>query len=128
MGGGIMLPNKERLARVMIYRTGHDVEIMRADGTATENKYGKVSDTDVSYTKVADETARRMYNRRDREPSEGGVDGGRINTDSPRIAMFKDTAAQEDDRLVFETGEEYVLDEAIERDTHTEFRVSLING
>lgn len=123
------LQSKRRHLAVTIRRLGSAATITRPDGTATENKYNKRSSEDVTYEHVADTVARQFYQRDSDEPTEGGVSGGRIDTDNPRIALPHDTPAQEDDRITFDdTGRTYVLDERVHRDTHAEFRVSLVQG
>lgn len=127
MSPNMLFPGKQRLATVMLHRVGTDVEIKRADGTATENKYGKVSDTDVSWSTVANEVAYRLYKYKDDFPNESRALGGRVNTDNPFIAFPRDTDAQEDDRVVFaDDNKEYVLDELHARQTHYEFQSTLV--
>lgn len=121
------LDSKRQHAEVVINRVGHDVTIERPDGSTTENKYNKRSSTDVTYTQVAQEVGRRLYRRDSDQPNEGGVSGGRVDTDNPRIALPFQTAAEEDDRVTFQNDNRtYVLDERIYYDTHAEFRATLV--
>lgn len=110
----------------ILYRVGKEVDIARPDNVATENRYGKLSDQDRSYSDVDTEYARRMYNSGGQRDSQQLVQGGRLDQDTPRIAFMYDTVAQEGDRATFPSGQTYSLDKRIDRDTHVEFRATLI--
>lgn len=112
----------------IIYRTGNEVTIKRDDGTASENRYGKVSDNDRTFSTVDTEYARRLYNSRGNRDSQQIVEGGRLDEDTPRIAFKHDTAAQENDHVTFPSGQTYSLDKKSQRDTHTEFRATLLQN
>lgn len=117
---------KSRLGALMIHRSGEPVSLYRPDGTATKNKYGKVTDTDRDYEHVGDDTATRVYEGRDSEPGYGEVTGGRVDTDSPRIALPQSTIAEEGDRVEFPNGHRYELDERIPMHAYVLFRSTLI--
>lgn len=124
----ILFPGKARLAHLMFRRTGSPVEIHRADGNATENKYGKISDVDQTYSKVADEYAKRMYGSYGERSREGSVEGGRVSEENARVAMMRDTEAQVDDHVIFPDGSEYALDARVPRETHYEFKTTLVTN
>jgi hypothetical protein len=110
----------------ILYRIGHEVTIRRYDENAAVNQYGKVSDTDRTYSDLTTEYARRVYNSNTDRDSQQLVQGGRLSEDTPRIAFTHDTAAEADDRVVFPDGQTYVLDKEVPRDTHMEFRATLL--
>lgn len=116
-----------RLARLLIQRSGHEVSVYRPDGTAPTNDYGKVNDIEQTLEHVSEEIALRVYEGGDNEPGYGEVTGGRVDTDSPRIAMMKTTNALEGDHVLFDDQREYVLDEPYDRDTHVIFRATLVS-
>lgn len=123
------LDGKARLGHVVIARMGDEATISRADGTAPENQYGKIEDDDRTFSDVATEEVFRGYTSSADFPDEANAAGGRLNSDDPRLAFKKDTAAQEDDRVTFsDTGRTYVLKEEIPRPTHTLFRATLVNA
>jgi hypothetical protein len=123
---GPLFGGKRTHIAAILYRTGSDVDVLRPDGNATENRYGKVADSDVSYSSVASERARRIYLSETPRGAEQVVTGGRLNTEDPRIALMDDTVAKEGDRLRFPDGQRYSLESRIDRDTHVEFRTTLI--
>lgn len=110
----------------ILHRIGSEATIRRYDENAAVNQYGKVSDTDRTFSDLTTEYARRVYNSNTDRDSQQLVQGGRLDEDTPRIALTYDTQAQEDDRVVFPDGQEYALDKKVPRDTHTEFRATLI--
>lgn len=110
----------------IIYSVGEPVDILQPDNTATENRYGKVSDTDRSFSKVDEEHARRIYETDNDEQSQQIVEGGRLDEDTPQIAMMHDTVADTGYHLRFPDGSEYELDREVPKDTHTQFRATLI--
>lgn len=85
--------------RSALNRFGQRAEVRRPDGTATENRYGKIEDK--SYKVVDTITAIRRTRRFSDEAQERTVDGGVINTDQPRIVAPLDANIQTDDRLAF---------------------------
>jgi len=125
MTGPLLGGNRTTIASI-IYRTGNEADILRPDGQATENRYGKVSDGDVNYTVEDTETFRRIYQSEVERGSEQLVIGGRLDDEEPRIAARHDTGAQEGDRLQFADGSTYSLESRIGRDTHVEFRTTLV--
>lgn len=125
---GRLFSGKARLVRVMLDRAGVSATIRRRDNSPSENSRGKVEDGDWTYADVAEETVFPIYASRDDRPAESRVTGGRINTESPRIAFQDNTVAREDDRVVMsDTNRTYVLDERVPRATHIEFRATLVN-
>lgn len=126
---GMLFPAKQRLATVMLHRVGQDVKIKRPTGSAGTNDYGKVEDGDRNYETIDHTVAYRMFRSGSEGPRESRVSGGRVDVDNPRIAAPRDTRIQEDDRVVFtDTGRTYHADEMIPRETHYEFRSTLVNG
>lgn len=122
-----LIKSQSRLFRRLIDMTSGTATISRPD-SPSENKYGKVEDSDLTYTDVDTEKVHRMYISRDDLPSESQVRGGRLNSDDPRLAFMDNTEAQEDDHVTFDdTGRTYVLDERIPRISHVEFRATLVN-
>lgn len=117
---------KRTKAATIIYRTGDPVSITRADGTATTNQYGKVTDGDRQFITEGDEHARRIYAQEGDKPSDELVQGGRLDRDRPNIAFKYDTEAQEGDRIEFPDGKTYVLDERMNRDAYVMFRSTLL--
>lgn len=123
---GALFGAKRTEAAAIIYRVGSPVSVLRAEQTATENRYGKVNDTDRTFSEVGNEHARRLYESSGNEPQQQLVTGGRLSQESPRIAFKHDTIAEEGDRVRFPSGTEYVLDERVPRDTHVEYRSTMI--
>jgi len=123
---GPLLGGNRTTVSAIIYRTGNEATIRRPDGNATENRYGKVTDTDVTYSAQATERFRRIYQTESEPGSEQFVAGGRVSDEEPGIAARYNTVAQEGDRLLFEDGNEYTLDSRVDRDTHVEFRTTLV--
>lgn len=111
---------------MLLKRSGNVVSVYRADGTASETKYHKTSDTDKTYSKIGEELGFRSYANDNAEPGYGEVTGGRVDTDSPRIALMAETDAQEGDRIEFPDGKRYALDELIDRKAYSLFRSTLI--
>lgn len=139
MAGEVLTGRK--LFRVALNRTGETVTIYRADGTATENKYGKIEDGDRTFSKVTSEVGRLTYESMEERPTESRVQGGRVNTESPIILFRDDTQAREDDRVVFDgfgdgsfgsdvfgDARTYTLDERVPRDNYVAFKATLVNG
>lgn len=124
---GRLFQGKERLARVALHRVGETVDVLRDDGSSTENQYGKIEDDERTYNVVGQEVARRIYSSTSDRPGEADVTGGRLPTENPRILFEKDAAVQDNDRVAFSDGRTYVLDEEVPLDTHTSYRVTLIN-
>lgn len=137
-----LFPNKKRHLEVLLHRVGQEVHVFRPDGTATANRYGKVEDVDISYTRVGYGAyeygqqaysgepiyARRLYGGYDDRPGENNEVGGHVNIDSPRIAFSSDVDVQEDDRVEFVAeGVTYLLERKVPRETHNEFRAVLVN-
>lgn len=117
---------RSRTASVLINRAGTPVDILRPD-SPPENKYGKVSDSDVTYSQVASSVCRRIYPTDDERPREARTIGGRIDTEEPRLAFPKNTNVQEGDRVQFQDdGKQYQIDEHIPRETHDEYRATLV--
>lgn len=120
-----------RRFRLAINRLGERVEIRRPDGTATENKYGKVEDK--NYAVVAEEFAIRIDRDREEEAHERVVDGGVFDTDQPRILFPLDADIREDDRVAFTASVENavpvyeILDEVTGRQAFSEYRSTLVN-
>lgn len=126
---GRLFAARERTADVALSRFGTEITIRRPDGTATLNEYGKIEDSDESYTQVATEFAVRWYRARDDYPGEATVDGGRVDTENPWLFLAADTQASEDDRVEFsDTGQVYVVDEMIPRQAYKQARVTPVNG
>lgn len=120
--------SKAELAAITIKRAGVLATVLRADGTETENDYGKVEDDERTYNQIADVHAARIYGSETDRPRDAGVLGGRLGSENPRIAFRKDADVQEDDRVEFpDTGRKYVLEAEIPYHTHTEYRATLIN-
>lgn len=123
---GALFGAKRTEAAAVIYRVGSEVQILRADQQATENRYGKVSDTDRTFSQVATEHARRMYESRGDEPQQQLVTGGRLDQETPIVAFKHDTEAEEGDRVEFPDGTQYSLDRRVPKDTHVEYRTTMI--
>lgn len=117
---------RHRLSAI-IDRFGNDADVRRPDGTATKNKYGKVSDTDVTYSSVGTERVRVAYPDDNDHPAQAGVDGGRVSTDSPILVCKHDTIIQEGDRVHFShDGRTFSVEERREYDTHVTFTATLV--
>jgi hypothetical protein len=126
---GKLFSGNERLVRVVLHRVGTPAEVYRADGTATENAYGKVQDGDRTRNKVTDLLAYRMYRYKDDFPAEARTAGGRVDTDTPFLVFQKEADVQEDDRIIFQDDDkEYHLDEEIPYATHVEYRSTLVTN
>lgn len=125
---GELFDGKQRLGRVILNRVGKQVDVLRADGSATENKYGKIEDDERSYDVVGQETARRIYANESDRPGEADVTGGRLDSENPRILFGSGADVTDDDRVRFPDNKVYVLDEEAPLDTHTSYRVTLVNG
>lgn len=93
-----------------------------------EDRYGKVNDTDKVFLDIGQGTAYRIYPSMEERASEASTLGGRIDTESPRIAFPRDTIAEEDDRVGFPDGRKFVLDERVPMETHYEFRATLVTN
>jgi len=120
---------RDRLAKAMLHRYGHDVTVERPAGSAPENKYGKVSDEDKTWNTVENTVARRVYDSTRARPRESRGLGGRVDVDSPLIVLPKDSDAQEGDRVKLSNDSKiYYLDQEISWDTHKEFRTTVSNG
>lgn len=117
-----------RVSRLLLQRSGEPVAIYRDKGNVSENKYGKISDTDKQQVHIVDEIAFRSYENSDTEPGYGEVTGGRVGVDSPRVAMFADTDAEVGDEVEFPDNKRYSLDQVYDRKTHTIFRATLITN
>jgi hypothetical protein len=115
-------------AAIAIKRLGDKVIVRKPDGSATENKYGKVETNDVTYTDTEETYARRVYRFEDEFPAEAGVVGGRVDTDTPRILLPKDVEVNEEWRVHFINSDEtYVLDEEIHREIMHEYPATLVS-
>jgi hypothetical protein len=126
MTRGIFQP-RDRLIRVVLNRTGTPADIKQPSNPG-ENKYGKVADTDRSYTVVATEDAYRTYGSYEERPRDMPEVGGDADMDTPRIIFKRDTAANEGYRVEFDDGEVYELDVVVPRETHKEFRATIVDG
>lgn len=125
---GRLTDSQGRLGKVMLKRVGVEGDITRPDGTATENRYGKIEDGDRTWADVATERVYPTYGGDNDLPSEARTTGGRINRESPTLAFATDTAAQEDDRVTMsDTGRTYVLIEKIPHELYTAYRANLVN-
>lgn len=122
----VLLGGSKTKVSAIIYRVGREVTVYTPDETATENQYGKVSDGDRSFSEKGTEHARRIYENQNDEASQQLVQGGRLNEDTPRIAFRHDTVAEEGDRVEFPDGTTYDLDRDMPKDTHMEFRSTMI--
>jgi hypothetical protein len=123
----ILLPGKATLVEAVFKRTGSQVDILRGDGTAAKNKYGKIEDQDRTYTVVATEYGKRMYGSYGERNREEDVQGGRVSQENARVALSADTDAQVDDRVEFPDGRVYHLDAEVPRETHYEYKTTLVN-
>lgn len=123
---GELFDGKADLAEIAFRRSGDIANVLREDGTATENKYGKVSDTDKSYSKVGETVAKLMYGSYDERRREDSVQGGKVRMETPRVAVPKDSIAQEDDLVEMPDGERFQLDAKVTRETHNEFKATLL--
>lgn len=119
---------RSRTGTIVIARSGTTADILEPDGTATENEYGKTESSEETFTKVAEEPARRVYNTRDDFPAKAYATGGRVDDDNPLVLLKKDTVADEGYRVSFPNGATYELDEELYFETHSEYRVTVING
>lgn len=118
-----LLPSQKRKFRVLLSRIGQRVDILRPDGTATENQFGKVDDGDVSRSKIGETICRRIYASEEERPQRRLIQGGRRSQDNPRLAFPKDTDVQQDDYIVFPNGDTYRIDKFVPWETHDEYRV-----
>lgn len=101
------LRSHARLLHYVIQETGTPAIVERPDGLATENKYNKVPDSDVTFNVVETrERARRLWQSDGQRRTEEGVTGGKHRDDQPKIAFGKSADVQEDDHVVF--GPEFV--------------------
>lgn len=125
---GRLFSGNARTATVLIDRVGVRADVYEPDGTATENKYGKFSDTDITYTKRSEEVLHRSFPDDDMRQRERSVSGGTVDMSSPNILASNDVVLQEDWHVEFPDGERYRLIEEMEFPTHQEWRVELING
>lgn len=126
---GMLFPAKQELATVMLHRVGQNVKVKRPVENPPKNDYGKVEDSENNYETVGHAVAYRMFRSGSDGPREASVEGGRVDVDTPRIALPRSTDVKEDDRVVFtDTGRTYHVNEMIPRSTHYEFRSALING
>ena len=125
MTGPLLGGNRTTIATI-IYRTGNEAAILRPDGSATENRYGKTSDGDRTYSAQGTEKFRRIYPYERERGSQQQVSGGRLDDEDPQIIAHYDTIAQEGDRLRFPDGQEYNLDSRASRDTHVKFQTTLV--
>lgn len=127
MTNGLFQP-RNRLIRVILNRVGVPADIEQPS-SPPDNKYGKVSDVDVTYSTVATEDAYRTYGSYEERPRSMPEIGGDADMDTPRVVLKRETAAEEDYRVTFtDDGKVYHLDEKIPRETHTEFRATVVNG
>lgn len=122
------LPAKAELVKVMLNRVGMSADIDRPDGSASENKYGKIEDGDITWQSVGTETLYRQHLGSNDQPREESVVGGRVDRENPVVIAGRDTDVQEDDRLTFSDGRRYRVDQKMPRQTHNEFRCTLIDG
>lgn len=122
---GGLIPPAAATANVLLERVGRDATFYSASEPA-ENKYGRQSDTDVTYTKEAVAPAYRVYDSGNDRANEASVLGGNVDIDSPVIAFPLDISASEGWKLQFPDGKEYVLDEQVADRTHHEFRATLV--
>lgn len=118
-----LLPSQKRKFRVLISRIGQRVEILRPDGTATENDFGKVDDGDITRSKVGETICRRIYASDEERPQMRLTQGGRRPEDNPRLAFPKDSNVQRNDHIVFPNDDTYRLDKFVDWETHDEYRV-----
>lgn len=123
---GELFDGKRDLVEIAFRRSGDIADVLREQGGATENKYGKISDTDKSYTKIGETVVKLMYGSYDERRREDAVQGGNVRMETPRVAVPKDTIAQEDDLVEMPDGERYQLDAKVTRETHTEFKATLL--
>lgn len=122
-----LIKASRRRSKIVLSRIGEEVTVRRPAGTATENKFGKVSDADITWEEVAtDEIAYRAYPGDDDEPNRARASGGRVRTDDPNILLEEGTQVQEGDRLEFDDGEVYEIDRLFERGAHNETRVTRV--
>lgn len=118
---------RSRTGTIAIARSGTIAEILEPDNNASENEYGKVDQSESDFTRVAEEPARRAYNANDDFPSKAYATGGRVDEDTPLVMLKKDTVAEEGWRVSFPDGATYELDKELYFETHSEFRVTVIN-
>lgn len=123
---GRLFSGRERTAAVLLDRVGVHATLRKPDGTATENKYGKVSDSDINFVDDGQITAHRLYPNDDSRQRESSVEGGAVDLSTPRIAVQNGTGLQEEWRVAFPDGEVYRLIEKIPRKTHEEWRAELV--
>lgn len=136
-----LFPNKTRHLNVIFHRVGEEVVVKRDDGTATENEYGKVEDDEVSYVELGyggneygttaysgtPVYAKRLYPSYEGRPDEMGTIGGRVDVDNPRIAFPQNIDVQEGDRVEFvDENTTYFIEQRVPRETHNEFRATLV--
>lgn len=118
-----LLPGQRRKFRVLITRIGQQVDILRPDGTATENEFGKVDDNDVTRSKVDEAYARRIYSSNEERPDMRITTGGRRSEDAPRLVFPYGTDVQRDDHIEFPNGDIYRIDDHVPHEMHDEYRV-----
>lgn len=122
-----LLRSARRRTKLALSHIGQEVVVERPDGTATEDKFGKVGEDDVTWSEVAtDEVAYRAYPNYDNERGRARATGGRVRTDSPNILLELETDVQEGDRITFDDGETYEIDRLQRRASHTETRVTRV--
>lgn len=118
---------RSRTGTLVIARSGTTADILQPDNNAPSNEYGKTDQSQAAFTKVAEEPARRVYNTRDDFPSNAYASGGRVDADEPTVMLPKDTVADEGYRVSFPDGATYELDSELYFETHSEYRVTVIN-
>jgi len=121
--GGRLLPTQRKKLEVLITRAGDNVDILRPDGTATENQFGKVDDGDVTRSKVGSAWSKRIYSTNDERPDKRLTAGGRRREDNPVLMFPHGTDVQEDDHIEFPDGDVYMIQNQLRNDTHAEYRV-----
>lgn len=120
MPGNSRIKSSRLRSKITIKHVGEEAAVERPDGTATENKFGKVDDGDVAWTSVGDVFAYRARASSDEEPERSRATGGRIRTDSPNILLPVDPGVREGDRLTFSDGEQYIIDRMWTTGAHVE--------
>lgn len=120
--------SRTRTFAVAAKRMGERFTILRADGSAVENEYGKIEDDDRDFEPAGEEYGIPWYRGRDDYSASASVEGGRVNTDNPWFYVREDTAVEEDDRIRVEhSGRVYVVNRLVDETTHKILRVTLVN-
>lgn len=95
---------------------------MRPDGTEAINQFGKKDDTDVTYTEITRDEWGALYEELKQRMT---ATGGRTTQHNPRVALAWDTEAQVGDRLDFEDGDSYFVEDITNRDMYQVATVTL---